>query len=763
MTLASLPTLDCYIAFDPTASSTTLLSASGQALPASGASNSYWTNVSIFVKDFQTKSGRQHFLDRVESSTIQMTLNGTTGYFLNGNAPSGSRGDYGYVDGNGTGFVLSPRMPIAVTATWSGTTYPVYWGITESITERITDQLNVDLILQASDYIKYLSLRYMSIPSFWAGYVTNAASAADWYRCTTNFTGVVTNAVGNGTTVTYTAQHDFSAGDNVTISGLGISSGVTLNLVNVTLATVSSSGFTVTDSSVGQSVGQGAAYRTRITDLIGSNHGSYLGTVAFPQYGAVIYDLDGCVDLANGGSLSTGNIRLPAFNTLRGGIDFWILGQGLATTTSILLSVTSSTHTVILAVTPTGKLQCTVSGIGGSVDSGVKIDDGYWHHIGLVDNGSGVLQLYCDGQFFSLASLTSLGGWTQATNLFIGAFGTLFNTPMYVDEIVISDRSSLSTLENEVKNRWIAGSMLQQPTNRTQATVQSGDRIAQILCLAGFGHITAGAIVLFSNLYFINNGSAWVNATSGNGYIHVEPYYWDTPVTGSTALDLILQICDTDIGIFFQKPDGTFAFFNQSFYGSWVGPPTNTWTPSYSPPAGDHIWSDVVSPSDIAALVTPYYGPSLQVVRDDADVWTTVKITPQAGVEQIYENTSAEARWGYTTLTKSGTVPPTLKDALSAATFLGHLFRSPLPRVQNVELRAETAHGGTMTALFDCYIGDPVTFKRTSPNASTSGTYPDVKGQISADMTVESIMHDFQADPGQWHVSFQLDPYILRA
>ena len=755
MTLPSLPILDCYIAFNPTASSTTLLSASGQALPTTGTSNSYWTNVSQYVRDFQTKSGRQHFLDRVEASTIQMTLNGRDGYFFNGNAPSGGAA------GNSTGYVLSPRMPIAVTATWSGTTYPVYWGITESITERITDQLNVDIILQASDYIKYLSLRYMSIPSFWAGYVTNAASAAAWYRCTTNYTGVVTNAIGNGTTVTYTAQHNFQAGDNVTITGLGVGSGASLNLTTVTLATVSTSGFTVTNATVGQSAGQGAAYRIAVLDQIGSAHGSYLGTVSFNQYGAVIYDLDGCVDTANGGSTATGQIRLPAFGATHGGIDFWILGQGLAN--SVLMgALTSGADQVTLAVTATGTLQATITGgATGNVDSAVKIDDGYWHHVGLVDDSSGHLQLYCDGVFTSLTGVATMTGWTAPINLFIGFVG-LLGSAMYIDEIVISDTTSLSTLDNEVKNRWIAGSMLQQPTNRTQATVQSGDRIAQILCLAGFGHITAGAIVLFSNLYFINNGSAWVNATSGNGYIHVEPYYWDTPVTGSTALDLILQICDSDIGIFFQKPDGTLAFFNQSFYGSWVGPPTNTWTPSYTPPAGDHIWSDVVSPSDIAALVTPYYGPTLQVVRDDADTWTTVKITPQAGVEQIYENTAAEARWGYTTLTKSGTVPPTLAAAKSAAYFLGYLFSSPLPRVQNVELRAETAHGGTMTALFDCYIGDPVTFKRTSPNASTSGSYPDVKGQISADMTVESIAHSFNADPGQWTVSYQLDPYILR-
>ena len=39
----------------------------------------------------------------------------------------------------------------------------------------------------------------------------------------------------------------------------------------------------------------------------------------------------------------------------------------------------------------------------------------------------------------------------------------------------------------------------------------------------------------------------------------------------------MLQVADTDIGIFFQKPDGTFNFHNQEFYGAWVqaeGPAT---------------------------------------------------------------------------------------------------------------------------------------------------------------------------------------------
>jgi hypothetical protein len=291
--------------------------------------------------------------------------------------------------------------------------------------------------------------------------------------------------------------------------------------------------------------------------------------------------------------------------------------------------------------------------------------------------------------------------------------------------------------------------------------VPSGDRIAEILCIAGFGSIVAGAVTLNTGLYAINDGSPWVARTSGNGYIDVEPLYWDTPITTSTALDLIGEITDTDIGTFFQKPDGTFAYFNQLYYGSWTpqpwtGPP-GTWTVNSYSPATDHIWSD-----DTTSTYN-YYGPTTQLVRDDADVWMQVQVTPQAGTTEIYENTTGEERWGYSTLTKTDTLHPTLAQASSTAYFLGYLYQEPLPRFQAVELRAETANGANMTALLGVVLGDVVTATRTMPNASTSGTYPSEVGQVSQLFVVESIAREFQADPGYLHVVYTLDPYPVRS
>ena len=182
---------------------------------------------------------------------------------------------------------------------------------------------------------------------------------------------------------------------------------------------------------------------------------------------------------------------------------------------------------------------------------------------------------------------------------------------------------------------------------------------------------------------------------------------------------------------------------------------TNTYTP-----ASDHIWTH-----DGSGYA--YEGPSLQVLRDDADVWTMVQVTPQAGTEQVYENTANEGRWGYSTLTKTATVHTSLTLALSTANFLGFLFQDALPRVQQVTLSSTTVQGGTvgglMTAIVGSGLGDVVEFKRTSPNASTSGTYPTEKAQIAQQMVIESRALKFDSAKGTLELSCQLDPYILRS
>ena len=625
--LASLPTLSVQIAFNPTNLQTLTQT---------------WTDVTQWVRDFSTSSGRQHFLDRIESSTIRMTLDNRTGYFLNGTT-------------NGTGAVIRTRLPIKVTATVGATTYPIFWGLTETAEERTADQLNQDIILTATDNTKYLSLLYMNRPNFYGNYCTTAYD-----------------------------QNYYPLGD------------------------------------------AGA------TDLLSSNTGSIVGQTNNVA-GALLYSTDTALDLTNGGSQTNvaGFNPFGASQTNFAGnsIDFWIVGQNAINQEIQIFNWSSAGY--YLETSTSGEVQLRTAATNGAIaKTGVVLTDGLWHHIGVsayTSGGTTYLSVYADGKFTQLGSAS---GTFPLTGFGIGNNGGYLYA--YIDQVVVGKPTQTANNPN-ILQRWVAGSLLKN-------TVASGDRIAEVMVLSGFGSITSGAI---APVNFTVNDVAW---TANSGTFWVQGL--QSPATSSTALDLIQQVTDTDVGAFFQKPDGTFEFDTQGYLYT----ASNNATPS-----GANIWSDF-DPQN--GTITTFYEPStFQVLRDDADVWTTVKITAQNGTVQTYENTANEPLYGYSTLTKSNVVSVTNEQANQEAIYLGNLYQSPLPRIGNVELRSETNNGANLVEMFKPYLNDQVLLQRTQNGASTTGTNP---GAINSTMVIESIRHDFQADPGYWHSSFTLDPYPKR-
>ena len=96
-------------------------------------------------------------------------------------------------------------------------------------------------------------------------------------------TATVTAATGAAGTVTYTAANSFTVGNIVTITGLGIASGSSLNLSAQTIVTASSTQFTITNATVGVSSGTGTAT-------------SYNNT----QYGLQVQDATGATKFQTG-------------------------------------------------------------------------------------------------------------------------------------------------------------------------------------------------------------------------------------------------------------------------------------------------------------------------------------------------------------------------------------------------------------------------------------------------------------------------------
>lgn len=734
----------------------------------------YWTDCSDYLRSFETEFGKQHQLETMEPATCKMQLNGRDGFFYNGAK-------------NGTGFVLQPMNPICIVANYYGddpvTNEPIFFGRVDAVPEANTDIVNLDLNLSATDQTKSFTQDFLNCPDFWQTYSGGLSTTEHWYRLGEPNNAVVTYAEGNGTTVTYWANNTFEPGMTVTITGLVTKTGASLNLDDQVVVTANPKTFTVTNSTVGTTnAGQnGLAYSATIGDatIYGTPvNALYGGAVSFPANGAVIYDTNQCVDLANGTGKGTGYIKFPdSFSPTIGTIgafDFWVLGDTIAGSTVVTLDTYDESEDVVtlqMGFDSTGLFYVNDSEEGITTDSGsVRVNDGFWHHVGIAPDEDGYLCAYVDGSLTRLSGSRTAGlGWTGP--LYMGANGDAKPQFVgYLDELVISNDS---VVPETIINRFVAGHLLQG------SNVLSGDRIAELLCLAGYGTISGGVVVIQTNTYYIHNAyetapGSYEWGLSGNGYLELEPYYWDEPVYDSTVQDLINQIQDTDIGLFFQAPNGTFHFFTQNYYGIWA-PPNGPIDYHYTTPSGFRVWADDVS-------ISPYNydGTKCTVTRDAADLWTKVKVTPQAGVDQIAQSTVAVPRWGKSTLEKADTVHPTLAAALSTAQYLLFLYcnyngyvddllvpNGPLPRVSSVELAAETVVdgmvGGMVPAMIETSMGDVVQFARNAPNASTSGSYPSVMGVINQPMVIESISHSYQAEPGMFHSTFVLDPYPVRA
>lgn len=80
----------------------------------------------------------------------------------------------------------------------------------------------------------------------------------------TNMEATVTNATGNGTSITYTAVNSFIVGQTVDITGLTITTGDSLNITNGIIATASGTQFTVLSNKVGTATLQSGTAKIKI-------------------------------------------------------------------------------------------------------------------------------------------------------------------------------------------------------------------------------------------------------------------------------------------------------------------------------------------------------------------------------------------------------------------------------------------------------------------------------------------------------------------
>jgi hypothetical protein len=110
----------------------------------------------------------------------------------------------------------------------------------------------------------------LDVRSFYEGTASKASGALSGnstFDVTLRYGGPsnITNVSGSGTTITYTASNNFSTGDKVTVYGVNPSG---YNLSNATIASASSSQFTITNAATGSFVSGGQAFETETFNMI---------------------------------------------------------------------------------------------------------------------------------------------------------------------------------------------------------------------------------------------------------------------------------------------------------------------------------------------------------------------------------------------------------------------------------------------------------------------------------------------------------------
>jgi hypothetical protein len=604
--LTTIPVITVEIAFSPT----NILDLSQT-----------WTDVTAYVREARTAGGRQHYLDRIEASRLTLSVDNRTGFFTTSNA-------------------IRARLPIRVTAVWSSTSYTIFRGIIDNVDTKMSDALNTDLTIQASDFLKMLSLKYLNNLTLWPSTMLYATSL---YRC-----------------------------DNA----------------------------------------------STMVDTIGSNSVGILGVASLAD-GITAYDTNASLDLTNGTGTNTATAYAYGADGDDLSIDFWVRNpQPNTTLMGARLGNGTLFNDASVVVDPSGRIAVSTYLV---TQPGLSVTDGEWHHIGIVAIAGSALTIIVDGTVTTGTTLaTGYGLWVPALTV-----GFPFAFDGLLDEVVVSDFGSspsgrtLASATTAIQARYTVGSYLRKSKN-------SADQVDQVLKVAGWAGLDK------------YNGHTFTSNTYGTQQVTGET----TTVTGSTALNLILNICETEVGIFFQADDGTLNMQGRDYV--------------YQPVASGGTLDStfILTNYDTSASNQTFYtAPDLQYVRDDADIWTTVKVTPATGdVKQWTASSTNRQLYGESTLTKS-----TLNDSADAtqqtANYLGLIYQSPLPRVSQAILEGETQNGAQFPFMLGANIQDRVTFVLREPCALSSSY---------STMIIESLNHEFSADPGLWHTSFTLDPYAVQ-
>lgn len=237
---------------------------------------------------------------------------------------------------------------------------------------------------------------HANVEAGWSGYPTFTAGAGNY---------MVTEASGNGTTVTYKSQNSLAAGDVVNITGLTVSS---YNLSSATVASANALQFTVTNAANGGLI-TGQRGKVESTTALTAADGVGLGNIIVPS---VLGDTTAvAIDELRDAGYELANITTAS-------------AQANTRTDITRFNATSATVAVVYATSantnyPTGTKITIVAGTPAGV-SPVNLPAyalGTW----TVTGSAGAGQITISGSGFTVADTTGV----NATGTLGGANGTI--------------------------------------------------------------------------------------------------------------------------------------------------------------------------------------------------------------------------------------------------------------------------------------------------------------------------------------------------
>ena len=669
-----------------------------------------WTNISTYVESMNLgPMGRQHELDRVQSSGANFRLDNRDGSFNTWNTQS-------YLYNAGAG--LKPMNPIKVTSAWGGITYPKYFGYVQDYTPIISDVLNVDVDISACDLFQMLALKTLNGANYSAQVIADGGSSLKAYYELGDAINAhsVHDSSGNNNTGSLIA--DVGGDPLYGVTGPFLFDATTaLDLTNKT--NLSNGGFSTIDNQM-----QPPTAHNPINTSDWTFETWFKWTGPAPAASIAANGTNSSVAAVPNGVL----MSATANGSFRFEIQVGYYVDGPASSNPVTyantLMIVSGTHTV------NGTFPA---------PAGTNMFDGNWHHVVVSQTPRSVV--------LSFVNVWIDGVWTfkespplirNLTNVTIGSppVGVTAYSPSGAAPVADAMPATLS-------NVALYSSFYDYTSTVPPDHYAIGTWFQSVEIGAASGDTTAGRL----------NKALAVLGVDPSTVLNV-PYVFQTSLyaetnslTTTSGLNYLQTINETEGGIIFQTPDGRISAYNREY--QYLSSAAN---------GSQALFSDAAS---VASTIYRYDGHLLKIASDDLDVWNDVQAQSSKSGAALQNWGPADSSVAATSASAYG--PRTMQgltglqfeydiDALALAQNYARWYNLPINRITQIGVNSYANGGANIPQMLGRSLMDRIT---VTYNGQTPGD------PFTQQSLIEQITDTVDLSGPTWVTTWALSPYEI--